>query len=553
MHTITYNSHPYQCRADETVLEALLRQGVNLSFSCRRGSCQVCMLRCIDGDIPAAAQDGLRPVLRKNGYFLPCQCKPAGDLFLRDIAHNELYTSAYVFKKECLSETVCRLLIETDKITSYRAGQFINLCRLGDAVARSYSLASNPEDDCYLELHVQRMPGGDLSNWIFDELNELDEVDIQGPVGECYYRPDSSDRPVLMVATGSGLAPLVGILRDAIRNKHTGQIHIYHEASSEAELYLDSRMKDLSEAHPSISYFPVVRDCRSTGGIRNGRVGQIIRADYPDLSDWIIYLAGSSAMVSEVHADATSKGASDQQIFSDSFDLRDLGQTSSDNDGAFARRSTDISGRLSMEVAEAKYPVPDPELWAALDDGIKLNKILHDFYTIVYSDPRLSPFFDNVTMQRSVEKVYLFLRQIFTGEKVYFGDRPRNAHHWMVISDELFDHREDIMVSCLRDNDIPEHLIKRWRAIEESFRPDIVKSQPWSKNIDGIEKPLEGFEELVLDSGTLCDSCHRPISEGTRVRYHVRIGAVYCPECNAARNDADGFGNTDINHNMIAT
>ena len=174
---------------------------------------------------------------------------------------------------------------------------------------------------------------------------------------------------------------------------------------------------------------------------------------------------------------------------------------------------------------------PDPDMWKALDEGRLLNIILDDFYTRAYDDERLAPYFRGVTKQRAIEKQYLFLRQQFTGEKVYFGDRPRNAHHWMVINDELFDYREDLMLNCLRRHGMSEDCILRWRAMEERFRSDIVKDKPWKKEIDGMELPLDGYGESMLEVGSLCDSCGGEIEAGVTVRYHLRLGSVYCPSC----------------------
>lgn len=174
---------------------------------------------------------------------------------------------------------------------------------------------------------------------------------------------------------------------------------------------------------------------------------------------------------------------------------------------------------------------PNPEMWAALEEGKKLTEILHDFYTRVYEDPRLSHFFEGTTKQRAIEKQYNFLMEIFTGERVYFGERPRNAHHWMVISEELFDYREALMESVLRAHGLPEPLVEKWRAMEEVFRKQIVKDHPVPKKIGGVEMPLDGYEELVMDVGTLCDGCQGEVKPGDRVRYHVRTGKTYCPTC----------------------
>lgn len=177
------------------------------------------------------------------------------------------------------------------------------------------------------------------------------------------------------------------------------------------------------------------------------------------------------------------------------------------------------------------FLTPDPEMWEALADGRVLADIMEDFYTRVYADEKLSPFFHGVTKQRAREKQHLFMRQLFTGEKVYFGDRPKNAHHWMVISDDLFDYRDALMVSCLQRQGLAGHLIERWRALENSFRADIVKTEPQPKMLGDIELPLEGYGELTLDSGSMCDGCGEAVEKGTTIRYHLRLGTLYCPCC----------------------
>ncbi len=195
-----------------------------------------------------------------------------------------------------------------------------------------------------------------------------------------------------------------------------------------------------------------------------------------------------------------------------------------------ARRAQPASAATARD---ADYPPADPELWAALLEGEMLMAALQDLYERVFNDPRLSSFFEGVTRQRAIEKQYLFLRQVLTGEKVYFGDRPRNAHHWMVISDELFDHRANLMLDCLREQGLPEPMVQRFHEVEEFYRRDIVKPAPIPKMMGDIELPLDGFEELTMDVGTLCDSCEREVEAGEKVIYHVRIGKVHCSDCSA--------------------
>lgn len=181
---------------------------------------------------------------------------------------------------------------------------------------------------------------------------------------------------------------------------------------------------------------------------------------------------------------------------------------------------------------------PNPEMWLALRQGEGLTEVLTDFYERVFADPRLAPFFASTTRTRAIEKQYAFLREILTGEEGYFGDRPYNAHHWMVISDELFDYREDLMESCLRRHGLEERFILQFRAIDEVFRKQIVKSEPKPKKLRGEDLPLEGYGTIVVEIGTLCDDCQEAINAGDSVRYHLRTGQTFCPRCSSARETA---------------
>jgi truncated hemoglobin YjbI len=182
---------------------------------------------------------------------------------------------------------------------------------------------------------------------------------------------------------------------------------------------------------------------------------------------------------------------------------------------------------------------PKPRLWEALGEGEGLTRILTDFYDRVYEDDRLAHFFREVTKDRAIEKQYSFLMEVFTGRRVYFGERPRNAHHWMVISDELFDYREELMESCLRRYGLAEDLIAQWRQVEEVFRKQIVKNAPIPKKIRGVELPLEGYQTVRMTFGYLCDGCGGETHAGEDVFTHVRTGKTYCGACGPNRMEED--------------
>ncbi|HTJ82880.1 MAG TPA: group 1 truncated hemoglobin, partial [Polyangiaceae bacterium] len=229
------------------------------------------------------------------------------------------------------------------------------------------------------------------------------------------------------------------------------------------------------------------------------------------------------AMVSAVERWAQRVGASPSEIHADPYEVRSAPQSTA---------PPPISTQLAEGNPE-RGPASDPdhEIWLALDHGQKLNEILTDFYGVVFEDEILSPYFAGVTKERVIGQVYSFMRDHFTGERKYFGLRPRTGHHWMVISDAIFDHRERLMRAALVRAGLAEPLIERWLRFEEGFREDIVKATPWKLVVNGVEMPLDGFGEEELTSGTLCDGCERAIEVGERVRYHLRLGRTYCREC----------------------
>ncbi len=517
MHKIYFQERSYQSRKGETVLQVFMRHGITVPFSCGNGICHVCLQRCENDPIPPKAQKGLRETLRKQGYFLVCKCVPENDMHITIPRDSDLFNRAVVYKKELLASDVCRLLLEPVTHLYYHAGQFINI-RHHSGEMRSYSLASMPEEDYFLEVHVKRVPEGIMSNWIFDKLSVNDELEFQGAMGSNYYVPGEQIQPLLLIGTGTGLSPLLGIVRDALSNGHTGPIHLYHGSRHPQGLYLQSALKALSAQYDNFHAILCVSGQANPGSYQLGRASNIALTEHTNLKGWRVYLCGHPKMVEDMQQAAQAAGANLLEIHTDPF----WSLSDADNTG---------SANLTADAVERHYPDPDPELWKGLDEGRLLSAVLVDFYNHVYDDPLLSPFFEGATKQRLIEKQYNFMCQVLTGEDVYFGERPRNAHHWMVISDELLDHREALMESSLRRFGVPEHLIRRYRALEEIYRKDIVKDKPWKKILFGKEMPVEGFDEMVMDDATLCDSCQQEISVGERVQYHVRLGKVYCKAC----------------------
>ena len=158
------------------------------------------------------------------------------------------------------------------------------------------------------------------------------------------------------------------------------------------------------------------------------------------------------------------------------------------------------------------------------------------FYHKFYADSQLAPFFERVTMERIIGKQFAFLKENIVGEQVYFGEQPRNSHHWMVISDSLFQHRIDLMRQSLQEHSIPQTLIQQFEMYELQFKEEIVKSQAWLKQVGDLFVDTEKYEECRLDEATVCDYCGAEIAKHTLVRFHTRIGKLACQNCSGHKH-----------------
>lgn len=518
MKSVEYDGAIYDIREHESVLDALMRGGADITFSCRKGSCQTCLLRAVDGEPGEAAQVGLRPELVDTSHFMPCVCHPDDDMVIERPNYSAMFMAAILSEKHALSPTVTRLRIEPERNLGWTPGQYINI-RRPDGLTRSYSIASIEEVDYFVEVHVRRVDDGQMSRWIHDEMQPGDFFELQGPLGTCTYRDEFADKPLILIATGTGIAPLYGIARDALRRGHQAPIWVYHGERHPEELYLDEEFRALADAHEHFHYRPCVSGPQVPEGAFAGRVtDRVFKEDHPDAKGSIVFLCGNPEMVYDARYHAVGAGVDRRDILADPFES-DYPYVPDDD-------------------AKLEAIAPDPELWEALAGGPGLREILQDFYDRAFEDPRLGPFFHNVTKRRAISKQYSFLAEVFSGETNYFGLNPFNAHHWMIISDDLFDYREDIFEECVRRYGLAEPLVRRWMGFQELFRREIVKSTQRGIFIDGVEHKKEGFSEEEIIIATVCDGCGSEVPVGATARMHRRTGQLFCQACSARRVEA---------------
>ncbi|HDS1735656.1 MULTISPECIES: iron-sulfur-binding ferredoxin reductase [Pseudomonas] len=233
--------------AGSNLLDALNAAGLAVPYSCRAGSCHACLVRCLEGQPADALPEAVELEKYALGWRLACQCRVVTDLQVALFDPLSDGRAAQVCGLHWFAE-VLRLRIRPERPLRYRAGQHVLLWN-GD-VARPYSLASLPGEDDFLEFHIDcRRPGAfsDLAR-VLRVGDELRLGELRG--GALHYDPDWQARPLWLLAAGTGLAPLWGILREALREGHEGEIKVVHVAQAH---YLAEGLNALVAEHPQVS------------------------------------------------------------------------------------------------------------------------------------------------------------------------------------------------------------------------------------------------------------------------------------------------------------
>ena len=315
MPRIRYREQDVLLNENETVLDALLRNGFAVTHSCRAGVCGSCLMRSAAGPLPSRAQSGMKDSWKERGYFYSCSCVPESDLDISD-AGNDVRIEASVSSLRHLSADVVQANLQTDSAVAFRAGQYITLVR-GD-IARSYSIASLPEDS-EMELHIRRIPGGRMSGWFHGEAQPGDRVSIVGPSGECFYVAGREDQPLLLAGTGTGLAPLYGIVRDALKSGHRGPIHLFHGALHSGGLYLVDALRQLAREHPQLQYTPAILNGEESEGWAIGPIDKVILSRIPVLTGWRGFVCGDPGLVQSLRKKLFLSGMASRDIYADAF------------------------------------------------------------------------------------------------------------------------------------------------------------------------------------------------------------------------------------------
>ncbi|MGR8929922.1 MAG: 2Fe-2S iron-sulfur cluster-binding protein [Gammaproteobacteria bacterium] len=315
---ITVSARQIDCQPGESLLDAFVREKIDIPYACREGACQSCMVQSLGGSPPPEAQKGLKDVLQHQNYFLACLCIPHEDMTIAIGPSPASFTEATVIGKELLNQETLLLTIELAEAMDYYAGQFVNLKR-NDGLIRSYSIANSRVHAHKLTFHIRRLTGGHFSEWAHQELAIGDRIAVSDPQGLCYYLPNNLEQNMLLIGTGSGLAPLAGIIEEALHHGHRGEIYLYHGSREIDGLYWIDEMRELEAQYANFHYSACVSRGEAPEGIAQGRANAVALSELSSLRDWRVFLCGHPDMVHQAKRDAFLKGASFQNIYSDAF------------------------------------------------------------------------------------------------------------------------------------------------------------------------------------------------------------------------------------------
>ena len=324
--------HEFSVREGETVLEAALRSGIGLPYGCRNGACGKCAGELLSGEVRYANElRGAALQEANNGKTLFCQAVPQSDIEIRvreittgrDIEIKTL--PCRVESMQLLTHDIMRLrlkLPETERL-QFLAGQYVEIL-LKDGKRRAFSIANAPHDDAFIELHIRHVPDGQFGDYVFDGMKEKELLRIEGPLGS-YYLREESPRSIILVGGGTGFAPLKGMLEHAFHIDIKRPIHLFCGVRARRDLYMDEMAGTWVKHHSNLKYTPVLSEPME-GDDWHGRTGFVHEAiveQYPDLSDFDVYLSGPPPMIRAGMDAFYAHGLPQSQIYSDSFEYSD--------------------------------------------------------------------------------------------------------------------------------------------------------------------------------------------------------------------------------------
>ena len=327
--TVQPSGRQFSAQSDETLLAAGIRQGVGLPYGCKDGACGSCKCKMLSGSVVHGAHQtkALSPEEESQGLVLTCCSTATSDVVLESrqvsaegaLPIKKMPTRVTSLQKVSADVMLIQLQLPANDSFQYKAGQYIEFL-LRDGARRSYSMANAPQGNS-VELHIRHMPGGKFTDHVFGSMKEKEILRVEGPHGSFYLR-EESDKAIVMVASGTGFAPIKALLEQMESAGSTRPVALYWGGRRPADLYMDGWVKELQNRMPSLRYVPVVSDALDEDQW-TGRVGFVHQAaleDFQDMREYQVYACGAPIVVESARRDFVAHaGLPPEEFYADAF------------------------------------------------------------------------------------------------------------------------------------------------------------------------------------------------------------------------------------------
>ncbi len=332
--TVQPSLHQFPADPDKSVLDAALAAGILLPYSCRSGACSTCKARVLSGTVQGgnSAAQILTPEEIHAGFTLLCQARATSDLVIEsreirlasDIQIRKLPSRVTSLERPTVDVALLKLQLPATESFRFYAGQYVEII-LKDGKRRSYSMANPPHDAAALELHIRHLPGGLFTDHVFGtgatQMKEREILRVEGPFGSFFLREDS-DLPIVMLASGTGFAPIKAIIEHMAHQNIQRPVTLYWGGRRPADLYMSELAQHWAKTLPNFKFIPVVSDALPedawTG--RTGFVHRAVMEDFPSLMDHQVYACGAPIVVESARREFVAQCAlPDEAFFADAF------------------------------------------------------------------------------------------------------------------------------------------------------------------------------------------------------------------------------------------
>ena len=331
--TLQPSGRSFSVDRDEPILAAAIRQGIGLPYGCKDGACGSCKCRLLEGRVIHGAHQAkaLSAAEEAAGLTLTCQAAPQTDVVLEvrtvpgagEFAIRKMPCRVTRIDRPAGDVAILHLQLPANDPLRYHAGQYVEFL-LASGARRSYSIANAPHtqgDKPAIELHVRHLPGGLFTDHVFGAMKEKEILRIEGPFGSFFLREDS-DRPMVLLASGTGFAPIKAIVEHLEWKRSHRPAVLYWGCRTRADLYLHAWAEAAAARLPNLRYVPVLSEPRDDDGWsgRTGLVHHAVMQDLPDLSRHQVYACGAPVMVESAQRDFVARCAlPGDEFYADAF------------------------------------------------------------------------------------------------------------------------------------------------------------------------------------------------------------------------------------------